>query len=131
MQSIDKLAVIEAVAQLFDGVFAGKPEDQALMDIIEWFDGIIPIHAKITADDYDDIDTLFAVYPYIHLKLTKLMSYFVHKTRIARQNKQKNDETIMRAYRDVVEFYIKTLKMQYESLSRRITVLQERRNGNT
>ena len=59
--------------------------------------------------------------------MIRLYAYFIHRTRIAVQAKDRNYADMMRSYRDPLGELLKAVKMQYDSLSRRITNNMERR----
>lgn len=123
---MNKVQIVTQIDQFFDQIML-DPEKMNIDELIYIIEAIIPVHAKLEIDSFDDVDVLLAVYPYIFQKLVRLYSLFIHKVRVAVQLKDTQKANIFRAYRDPIEQLLKAVKMQYESLSRRVTVNIERR----
>lgn len=113
--------------EAFFGSLGDKPEKLRVDELITIVEAIIPIHAGLEIENFDDIDTLLAIYPYMYQKLVKLFAYFSHKVRIQVQRNDKKESDAMRSYRDALEQLMKAVKMQYDGLSRRVTVNIDRR----
>jgi hypothetical protein len=118
--------MVKAIDSFFDHINE-KPEQFDVDELTALIESIIPVHVNIEVTNYDEIDDLLAVYPYLYQKLIRIYAYFIHKVRIGVQSKDRGYADIMRGYRDPLEVLLKACKLQYESLSRRITNLMERR----
>ncbi len=101
-----------------------KPDKFNVQELTTIIESIIPVHVELEMSNFDEVDTLLSIYPYMYQKLVKTYSYFCQQVRIS---SDKNTATKMRIYRDAMEELLKAIRMQYESLSRRITVFQDRR----
>jgi len=122
----DRKKMIEQVDYFFNELYK-KPEEHDVDELIVLVEAIIPVHAALEIQNFDDVDTLLAVYPYLHQKLVRLYAYFIHRVRVGTQHKDKTYADIMRAYRDPLEQLLRAVRLQYDSLSRRITNQMERR----
>ncbi len=121
-----KQEMVEVIDQFFDHINQ-KPEQFDVDELTALIESIIPVHATLEITDYDEIDNLLAVYPYLYQKLIRVYAYFIHRVRVGVQSKDRGYADIMRGYRDPLEVLLKACKLQYESLSRRITNFLERR----
>jgi len=122
----NKLSMIKSIDTFFEALSV-DPEKYDIYEIVVITESIIPVHATLEIMNFDEVDMLLSVYPYLYQKLVKMFAYFSHQVRIAVGNKQPNKANSMRSYRDSFEQLMKATKMQYDSLSRRITVSIERR----
>lgn len=88
---------------------------------------MMPTHVHLTIDSFTDVDALLALYPYIYQKLVILHAHMVHKVRV--YSRSGNQESLGKArdLRDTMEELLKVVKLQYESVSRRITLRIETR----
>jgi hypothetical protein len=88
---------------------------------------LLPVHVGITINDFADVDGLLSIYPYIYQKVVILHAHMVHKVRIysGRGNNEKLGKA--RDLRDTLEEILRVIKLQYESVSRRITLRIENR----
>lgn len=123
---MDRKKMVENIDSFFDKL-QEKPEDYTVDELIVIVESIIPIHVNLSITDYEEVDILLAIYPYFFQKMAKVYAYFSHKVRIASQLKKGIEASNMRAYRDSFEELMRAVRLQYESLSRRITVSLERR----
>lgn len=87
----------------------------------------LPIHLGLTIDSFDDVDTLLSLYPFIYQKLVVLHAHTVHNVRIFTKKGHSDSLGRARDIRDTIEEMLKMVKLQYESLSRRITLRLESR----
>jgi hypothetical protein len=117
---MDKNQMIDQIDKFFNKVME-KPEKYPVDELVTIIENIIPVHVSLEITSYDDVDVLLSVYPYFYQKIIRLYAYFIHKVRIGVQNKDKAYADIMRTYRDPIEELISAVKLQYDSLSRRIT----------
>lgn len=122
----DRSLLIEQIDKFFE-VIGDKPEGYNLDELITITEAIIPVHADLEVTNYDEVDVLLAVYPYLYQKLVKIFAYFAHQVRIATREKQSHNASYMRSYRDAFEQLMRAVKLQYETLSRRITINIDRR----
>lgn len=123
---MNKQVMVAQIEQFFDQIMA-DPEKMNIDELVYVIEAIIPVHALLEITNYDDVDTLLAVYPFLYQKMIRLYALFIHKVRVATQMKDTNKANIFRAYRDPLEELLKAIKVQYDSLSRRITNQMERR----
>lgn len=105
----------------FFNIISEKPEKLNVTKFINSIEAIIPVHAGLEITNYEQIDLLLSVYPYLYQKLIKLYAYFIHKVRVGTQAKDKYYADLMRSFRDPLEEILKAVKLQYDALSRRIT----------
>jgi hypothetical protein len=119
--------MIENIDKFFIELERSRPETYDVDELIVIIESIIPVHVNLLITDYEEVDTLLAIYPYFFQKMARVYAYFSHKVRIASQNKKTVEASNMRNYRDAFEELMRAVRLQYESLSRRITVLSERR----
>lgn len=120
MNLYDRRQCIDKIDDFFNKIYI-KPETMNVEEIITLIESIIPVHADLEISDHKTVDILLSIYPYLYQKIIKLYAYFIHKVRVGMQSKDKVYADIMRGYRDPLEEIIKAIKLQYDSLSRRIT----------
>lgn len=89
-------------------------------ELVILIESVIPVHVKTMITQADDVDTLLAIYPFMFQKLVIIYSQFIHKVRIGGSDKRYVAD--MRSYRDAFEQLLRAIRLQYDSLSRRITV---------
>lgn len=127
MNKMTKHQKVQVIDDLFSHI-GKKPEALNTDEMIYVLESVIPVHVDLVITNHDEVDELLAIYPYIYQKLIKIYAYFIHKVR---EGKQKKLGVIhvntMMGYRDCLEQIIKAVKLQYDSLSRRITNDLERR----
>ena len=121
---LDRSKITENINKFFEKIDP-KPDKFDVLELTVVIESIIPVHVSLEIASYDEVDTLLAVYPYLYQRLVRTYSYFCQQVRVNVKNK--TAATKMRIYRDTLEELLKTIRMQYESLSRRITVFQDRR----
>ncbi len=122
----ERIKIIKQIDDFFNHI-SQKPERMNIDEFIIVVESIIPVHAGHEITNFDQVDLLLSVYPYLYQKMIRLYAYFIHRTRIAVQAKDRNYADMMRSYRDPLGELLKAVKMQYDSLSRRITNNMERR----
>lgn len=116
----------EEIDQFFNKL-GTNPEKYDLDELITIVEAIIPVHVGLEVGDIEDVNSLLAIYPFLFQKLVKIFAYFSHKVRICTQQKKSVDASNMRSYKDAFEQLMRAVKLQYDGLSRRITLLNERR----
>lgn len=117
--------MFKRLSAFFDLVYA-NPMEHDVHELIVIIESIIPVHVALDINNYEEVDSLLAQYPFIYQKLVRLYAIYMHLVR--KNGRAKTEEANkLRDYRDVLEELLKVVKLQYESLSRRFTVLQERR----
>lgn len=117
--------MLKDLSQFFDMLYR-NPMENNVEELIVVVDSIIPVHVDLDLSSFDEVDKLLSLYPFIYQKLVRLFAIYMHIVR--RHGREKTpDATKARDYRDAMEELLKVVKLQYEALSRRITVLQERR----
>jgi hypothetical protein len=121
---LNRSKITENINKFFEKIDP-KPDKFDVLELTIVIESIIPVHVDLEVSSYDEVDTLLAVYPYLYQRLVRTYSYFCQQVRVNAKNK--TAATKMRIYRDALEELLKTIRMQYESLSRRITVFQDRR----
>ena len=123
---MDRNLMIKQIDDFFDKIMI-DPEKMDVNELIYIIEAIIPVHARMDITNYDEVDILLAVYPYLYQKMIRLYAYFIHKVRVARQLKNTVQANVFMTYRDPIEELIKAIKLQYDALSRRMTNEMERR----
>lgn len=123
---MNKLDMVEKIDSFFDALNK-DPENYGADELVTIVESIIPIHAALQIEDYDMVDTLLAIYPYLFQKMAKVYAFFSHRTRIYSQEKNIPKKNDMMACRDSFENLMRAVRLQYEALSRRITINLERR----
>lgn len=126
MPNYNRQEMVKKIDQFFTAIF-NKPEQHDVHELIVLIESIIPVHAELEITSYDEVDILLSIYPLVYQKLIKLYAYFIHNVRKGIQLNDKTYTSIMRSYRDPLEELLKSVKIQYDSLSRRITNHIERR----
>lgn len=117
--------MLKDLSQFFDMLYR-NPMENNVEELIVVIDSIIPVHVDLDLSSFDEVDKLLSLYPFIYQKLVRLFAIYMHIVR--RHGREKTpDANKARDYRDAMEELLKVVKLQYEALSRRITVLQERR----
>jgi len=122
----DRMGMIQQIDGFFEQLGL-DPESYNLNELIVIVESIIPVHATLEITNYAEVDKLLAVYPYLYQKLVKVFAYFAHQVRIASREKRSADASYMRSYKEAFEQLMRAVKMQYDSLSRRITINIEKR----
>lgn len=125
---MDLKAIVDQYDSLFgqvltpEGVF--KYETGYLADtLIE----MMPTHVNLTIENFNDVDALLALYPYLYQKIVILHAHMVHKVREYSRKGHQESLGKARDLRDTMEELLKVVKLQYESISRRITLRIETR----
>jgi len=121
---MNRKKAVEQIDQVFDYINA-DPKKVNVEELIYAIEAVVPVHVSLEIKNYDEVDDLLAVYPYIYQKLIKLFAFYIHQVRSASTDKTYTG--LMRSYRDCVEELMKATKLQYDALSRRITNEIERR----
>jgi len=117
--------MLRDLSRFFDMLYA-NPMENNVEELIVVVDSIIPVHVDLDLSSFDEVDRLLALYPFIYQKLVRLFAIYMHTVR--KHGREKTPvASKARDYRDAMEELLKVVKLQYEALSRRITVLQERR----
>ena len=123
---IDKYERAEVITKFFDKISI-KPDDYDIQELVTIIETIIPVHATIEITNFDTVDSLLALYPLMYQKLSRIYAYFSQQVRIAVGIKDKTYADKMRNYKDAIEQLLKSIKLNYDGLSRRITILEEKR----
>jgi len=126
MQDNKVLEIIENYDNIFSKVLTFETilymDGKQVLDIIE---SLIPRHAGIQISSRSDVDLLISVYPVLYQKVSILYMHLVHHVRALTKDGSKDLLAIARDHRDCFEQLLKVIKLQYDSLSRRITVINE------
>lgn len=80
---------------------------------------IIPVHVGFDMSNWKEVDELLGIYSAIYYYVARLYTASIHYVRRA---KEKPDLDRARDYRDSFEMILKVVKMQYDALSRRMTL---------
>lgn len=88
---------------------------------------LLPVHVGLSTDNYSDVDGLLSLYPYLYQKIVVLHSHMVHKVRVYSTKNTSSNLGKARDLRDTLEQILRTIKLQYDSISRRITLRVENR----
>jgi hypothetical protein len=123
MQKRDE--TISKIDMLFDTLNRDKYTKYSVEELINIIESIIPVHATMEITNFDEVDMLLSIYPYLFQKLMKVYAYFIHEVR--HRGADKNYVAQMRSYRDAFEQLMKAVKLNYDALSRRITLNIDRR----
>lgn len=123
---MDKANIVQRIDAFFDKLNE-DPERYGAEELVTIVEAIVPVHAILEIQNYDEVDDLLAIYPYLFQKMAKVYAFFVHKTRIYSQEKNIAKKNDAMACRDSFENLMKAVRLQYEALSRRITINLERR----
>lgn len=123
---LQKVDIVQKIDQFFDRLNY-NPEAYSAEELVTIVEAIIPVHATMEIDSYDNVDTLLAIYPYLFQKMAKIYAFFAHQTRIYSQKKDTSKKNDAMACRDSFENLMRAVRLQYEALSRRITIHLERR----
>ncbi len=117
---LDKQLIATQLDKLFGLIQENGVEKYPIDELIILIESVIPVHVKLDITKADDIDSLLSIYPYLYQKLVIMYAQFIHKARTGGSDKRYVAD--MRSYRDAFEQLLRAVKMQYDSLSRRITV---------
>lgn len=117
---LDRQKIVEQLDNLFGIIQTNGVEKYPIDELIILLESVIPVHVKVSITQGDDVDTLLAIYPYLFQKLVIIYSQFIHKVRVGGTDKRYVAD--MRSYRDAFEQLLRAVRLQYDSLSRRITV---------
>ncbi len=125
-KKFDKYTSAQLIEDFFERL-GDKPDEYDIQELVTIIEAIIPVHATLEMADQDEIDNLLAIYPFLYQKLSRVYAYFCQMVRIAAGIKDKTYANKMRNYKDAMEQLLKAIKLQYDSLSRRITIYIDRR----
>lgn len=117
---LDRIQIVKQLDDLFTIIQTQGIEKYPIDELVILLESVIPVHVKVSITQADDVDTLLAIYPYLFQKLVIIYSQFIHKVRIGGTDKRYVAD--MRSYRDAFEQLLRAVRLQYDSLSRRITV---------
>jgi len=93
-----------------------------------FIDSLIPRHADITMSSFDDVDGMLQLYPYLYQKVSLLHYSLINAVRkLIESNHDKNALGAARAQRDIFEQLLRVIKLQYESLEKRMYNLRSTR----
>lgn len=126
MQDNKVLAILENYDHIFSNVLTF--ETVLYMDgkqALEIIDSLIPRHAGLQISSRSEVDLLISIYPVLYQKVSMLYMHLVHHVRALTKDGSKDLLAIARDHRDCFEQLLKVIKLQYDSLSRRITVINE------
>ena len=123
-KKFNKVEYIRDVTEIFEQQLT-TPDSLEVDVLSELLSSIIPTHVELGVSEHQDVDDLLSVYPYIYQLMSKAYAKMIHKVRTAVSRSAEASDA--RNYRDVYEQFLKVIRMQYDSLSRRITNLQEHR----
>jgi hypothetical protein len=84
---------------------------------------MIKLHVDYVALDVEKFTYLLGYYPAIYNYFAELYTYLIGEVRKAMELGDKFKATRLRDKRDILEETLKSTKLQYESISRKITVL--------
>ena len=118
---------VKKINEFFEVIMSDGAMVVEMNSLCDLLDSIIPVHIELGFEDMDAIDSLLAVYPYLYQRLSRYFAELVHLVRIKDIDGDKSGAKKARSYRDTMEQYLKVVMKQYDALSRRITVFQEKR----
>jgi hypothetical protein len=121
---LDRQIIAKQLDDLFGLIQETGIERYPIDELVILIESVIPVHVKIGIDMADDVDSLLAIYPYLYQKLVVMYALLIHKARTGGSDKRYIAD--MRSYRDAMEQLLRAVKLQYDSLSRRITVSVEK-----
>ncbi len=84
---------------------------------------MVEVHVDYLSIDADKFTYLLGYYPAIYNYISELFTFMIGQVRIQAQLGDKFKTSSYRDKRDLLEQVLKSLKFQYESLSRKITIL--------
>ena len=123
---------VKEIATQYDALFGSVLTPDSVFDydvgyLADTLISMLPVHVGLSIDSFGDVDDLLSLYPYIYQKVVVLHAHMVHRVRIY-QAKGYNDKLgKARDLRDTMEEVLRVVKLQYESVSRRITLRIEAR----
>jgi len=122
---LNKQEMVQKFDNFFDTLNREGYKKYSVEELITIIEAIIPVHVGLEISDFDDVDALLSIYPYLFQKLVKVYAYFVHEVRSHNADRKYSND--MRSYRDAFEELLKVVKLNYDALSRRITNSIDRR----
>lgn len=91
-------------------------------ELHEYCFALYEVHVDYTSMDIDKFIYLLGYYPAIFNYISELFTYMINQVREASNTKSSNLGSY-RDKRDMLERVLKSIKFQYESLSRKVTLL--------
>ena len=107
-----------------EGITPDSVADTATEDIRRYAYGLIEVHVDYTSLDRERFTYLLGYYPAIYSHLSELYTVLISAVREAVELGDRFTAARRRDRRDVLEEALKALKLQYDSLSRKITLFQ-------
>ncbi len=92
-------------------------------DLREYSFAMIQLHVDYLSLDKDKFLYLLGYYPAIYNHFAELYTFLIGKVRDATDRKDHSSASKYRDKRDILEMALKSTKLQYESISRKITIL--------
>lgn len=85
---------------------------------------LIDVHVDYVSLDKEKFTYLLGYYPAIYSYIAELYAYMIHLVRANMELKERFKVQQCRDKRDILELAMKSLKLHYEGLSRKITILR-------
>ncbi len=123
---------VKEIVKQYDVLFAEMLTPDSVFDydvgyLADMLISMLPVHVGLSIDNFSDVDDLLSLYPYIYQKLVVLHAHMVHRVRLYQAKGNADRLGKARDLRDTMEEVLRSVKLQYESVSRRITLRIETR----
>lgn len=92
-------------------------------DLHKYVFGLVEVHVDYLSIDQDKFTYLLGYYPAIYNYLSELYAFLINQVRVQMELNDKFTVARYRDKRDMLEQALKSVKFQYDSLSRKITLL--------
>jgi len=108
-----------------DEITIDNVSEVEFLDLHRWAFGLVNVHVDYLSMNRDKFAFLLGYYPAVYATVAELFTFMINKVRVAMELGDKMQLDRFRDKRDLLEQVLKTLKLQYEGLSRKITLLAE------